>query len=554
MPSLCRAGHLLKATTMRALVLFLFAAAAVATPTRASAEPPAGTKKPKVTAKDKKPAPPPPEPRKPGPHDAKVVAVLEKIVAGPDSVKREAAIAELQKLAPDALEAIGEWIPRAQGRADVVVRREVLVAINASIPDKTGKFSTPQRQTGKEKKADDELDWLKALLALDPATPGVGEVIADVAAIRALAATKELRAAQLVFDVAFSEQSMIYRDECGRYLRKLEPYSIPALTREALGRNADRRRYATWQLERLDRQDAAKALAAATGNEALQIAILETFRETRYREGVHAVWMYVNNDAPRVRAAARATWMSYITGKAPPPAPRKKLQMPGGKLTKEEKPMWLTYRELADNELRKAANELLHEDYPIEEPSIDDRIKQPKITPIDLEDVTQRLFAYYDGERTKIDTTQWQAAKAKADGGDLAGAAGLLDRLITTNPERAERGEMAKVYLAYGKQLEDAQKWPEASATYSKAHGLDPKPHTLAAHHFTLGKALEAQGKDGGPNFRRAVALDPEYAPAKTAADRVASADKPAWMLYAAIVAGGLAMLLFAAAMMRRRA
>jgi tetratricopeptide (TPR) repeat protein len=539
---------------MRALVLFLFAAAAVATPTRASAEPPAGTKKPKVTAKDKKPAPPPPEPRKPGPHDAKVVAVLEKIVAGPDSVKREAAIAELQKLAPDALEAIGEWIPRAQGRADVVVRREVLVAINASIPDKTGKFSTPQRQTGKEKKADDELDWLKALLALDPATPGVGEVIADVAAIRALAATKELRAAQLVFDVAFSEQSMIYRDECGRYLRKLEPYSIPALTREALGRNADRRRYATWQLERLDRQDAAKALAAATGNEALQIAILETFRETRYREGVHAVWMYVNNDAPRVRAAARATWMSYITGKAPPPAPRKKLQMPGGKLTKEEKPMWLTYRELADNELRKAANELLHEDYPIEEPSIDDRIKQPKITPIDLEDVTQRLFAYYDGERTKIDTTQWQAAKAKADGGDLAGAAGLLDRLITTNPERAERGEMAKVYLAYGKQLEDAQKWPEASATYSKAHGLDPKPHTLAAHHFTLGKALEAQGKDGGPNFRRAVALDPEYAPAKTAADRVASADKPAWMLYAAIVAGGLAMLLFAAAMMRRRA
>ena len=548
---------------MRALVLLLLATTTIVAPAYAedkadarsndSKKPEKKPKPPRGTKQtDAKPEPPPPAPRKPGPHDAKAVAILEQIVAGPDSAAREAAIAELAKIAPDAPEAIAEWIRRPH-KFDLAARRKILEGIKASVPDKKGTFSTPQRQSGKEQKADDNLDWLKALLAVAQ-EEAEGEVIADVAGIRALAATNEIAAAQLVFDISFSDESMIYRDECGRYLRKMEPFSIPALTSESLGRNADRRRYATWQLERLDRQDASKALAAATANEALQIAILDVFREKHYREGVHAVWTYVDNGSPRIRAAARATWMAYITGPAPPLAPRKKLQLPGGKLTKHPKPMWLTYRELADNELRLAANELLHEDYALDEARLDDYAVDVKATPIDLEAVTQRLFAYYDGERAKRDTAQWQVAKAKADGGDLVAATGLLDRLIATNPDRAERAEMAKIYVAFGKQLEGTQKWAEASAAYSKASGLDPSvKQALAAHHFTLGKALESQGKDGGPDFRRAVALDPEYAPAKTAAERVAPS-RPMWMLYAAIGAGGVAMLLFGAAMMRRRA
>jgi len=64
--------------------------------------------------------------------------------------------------------------------------------------------------------------------------------------------------------------------------------------------------------------------------------------------------------------------MEYITGPPPPPAPVAKLNLPGGKKTKKAKPLWLTYRELADNELRKAANELFHEDYPLEDPTLED--------------------------------------------------------------------------------------------------------------------------------------------------------------------------------------
>lgn len=541
---------------MRALLFTLIASVAMPSTSALADDKPTTTKqKDKAKPKPKKDEPPkfvePPAPRKPGPKDKQAVELLEKIVAGTD---RDKAIAELMKLAPEAVDAIGEWIVRPH-TADVAARRKVLVDIKAQIPDKAGRFVMPwSRPKDKELQAEDSADWLKDLL--DKSRPDDGEVIADVVAIRALSATKDIRAAQYIFDVAFAEATMIYRDECGRYIRKMEAYSIPMLTKESIAsKSADRRRYATWQLERLDRQDPFKALSAAVGDDALQIAILEAFRQVRHREAVHAVWSYVDANSAKVREQARKTWMDYITGPPPPPAPRQKLKLPGGKETKVPKPLWLTYRELADNELRKAANALLHEDYGIDEAAIDDREKKVKAQPIDLEDVTKRLFAYYDGERKKRDGVQWDAAKKKFDKGDLAGAAQLLDQLIAATPDRAERVEMAKVYVAYGKHLEGTASWNEAAAAYSKAYGLDPKKPTLASHHFALGKALEAKGKDGGPDFRRATALDPELSPAKQAAvDSMSEPARPVWMLYAAIGAGGLAVLLFGAAMLRRRA
>src|SRR5262249_16942870 len=110
----------------------------------------------------------------------------------------------------------------------------------------------------------------------------------------------------------------------------------------------------------------------------------------------------------------------------------------------------------------------------------------------------------------------------------------------------------------WGQQLEGKQQWADASAAYSKAHGLDPKgplaTEALAAHHYMLGKTLEAQGKDGGPDFRRAVALQPNYAQAKSAAAAATPGERPGWMLSAAGVAGMIALVLFGLAMMRRRA
>ena len=490
-------------------------------------------------------------------------ATLDKIVKAPDATARKAAIDELMKEAPQAVDALGTFLARKHD-TDLATRRKVLEDIKAAVPDKNGRFQTPERKSEKEEKADDDLDWMAGLLAADPATPGLGEVIADDAAIRALASTNDIHAAQLLFDAAFGDETIIYRDECGRYLRKMSPYSIPALYQQSQDKNYDRKRYATYQLERLDRQEPGKALSAATADEALTIAILDVFKATHYREAVHAVWTKVDADSTRVRAKAREAWMAYVTGPPPPPAPKKKLQLPGGKLTKKEKPLWLTYRELADNELRKAANELLHEDYPLSDPTLDDtddEWKKKKSVKVDLEELTKRLFDYYDEQRAKKEGEQWTAAKALADKGDLAGAAGALDRMLaaTLDPSgRKDAPEMAKIYFAYGKQLEGKSQWADASAAYSKAQGLDPKgpnaTQALAAHYYTLGKSLDAAGKDGGPDFRRAMALRPDYAPAKAAEREAEHRGRPTWMLYIAALAAAAAAGLFAMGMLRRKA
>jgi hypothetical protein len=540
-----------------ALIHLLVAVTTVAAAPRHARRAPAAPASPsQATPSAAASAAPTQPPRPPGPNDARAAAILERIVAGPDAGARKAAIGELTAIAPSAIDALGHWLARST-RADLADRRAVLAAINASVPDEAGKFSQPQRQTGKQRQADDEVDWQAALLALEPAPPGAGDVIADVAALRALAATADPRAAQLIFDTAFGVDTMIYRDECGRYLRKLEPASIPALTLAAMGKSADRRRYATWQLERLDRQEPGKALDAALGDEALTILILDVFRRTRHREAIHAVWRRIDADSPRVRAAARAAWLAYVTGPPPPPAPVAKLNLPGGKKTKKPKPLWLTYRELADNELRKAANELLDTNYPIEEPILDDSDRPRQTVAVDLEELTGRLFAYHDGERAKRAAAQWTTARRAWDTGDLATATQLVDRMLATDPERGERAEMAKLYLAWGKQLEAKPSWADAAAAYSKAHGLDPSgpsaTDALAAHHVALGKALEADGKDGGPEFRRAVALRPDSGPARAAAQAAATRDRPLWMLVAAAGAALAAMVLFALAMMMRR-
>ena len=285
----------------------------------------------------------------------------------------------------------------------------MLAAIKASVPDKSGKFNTPERHSGKEeqdRRDEETLDWLAGAAGkLDAQAPGsIAEVIADDAAIRALAATKDVHGAQLIFDAAFLDEAMIMRDECGRYLRKLTPYNLPALVIESeSGTNYDRRRYATYQLERLDRQEPLKALDAAVADEGLSVAVLDAFRSVHHRGAVHAVWTKVNADSPRVRAAARTTWLAYVSGPPPPPAPRRRLQLAGGKLTKYPKPLYLTYRELADNELRKAANELLHEDYPLADPSVDDSGVTEQDRPgSNVEDLTKRLFEYYDGEQVVL--------------------------------------------------------------------------------------------------------------------------------------------------------
>jgi tetratricopeptide (TPR) repeat protein len=473
--------------------------------------------------------------------------------AGP-AQPRQAAAEKLRELAPRIVAMLGSHLQRAHS-STVEERRAVLEAIGASIPDASGKFSQPKRLKSTEIKAEDEVDWLPALLALDPRTPvasednpeptalsatAISEVIADVAVIRALAGSGEPQAAAPLFAAAFSDATMAYRDECGRYLRKMEPISIPVLTKESQG-SGDRRRYATYQLERLDRQDPAKALSAATKQESLVIAILDTFRVAKHREAVYAVYDYIDHDSPRIRAAARAAWLAYVTGRPPPPAPKRKMVLPGGKEAEKETPLWLTYRELAEEKLRKVSEEVLGD--PVAEEQ-----------KVDVAVLSKRVFDHFDAIRSKRETEQWTQAKSQASSGDLAGAVARIDQLLAVNPERNERTEMAELYFAHGKALQQRSLWDEAAAAFSKAQGMAGDgalaKEALAARDFALGKAMEAQGQDGTGLFRRAAVTKPDF---EEAAEASTANDRPGWMLWFAALAGLLAVGFAAVGASRRR-
>jgi hypothetical protein len=458
------------------------------------------------------------------------------------SAGRGAVDATVTELAAQPTEALAAALARPR-TATVDERRAVLRAIRASVPDASGKFETPKRQKADQVRADDDFDWLAELTAVDAALPGRGEVLADVALLRALATQRTRAAAAAIVDAAFAPDTMIYRDECGRRLRAMAPQSLPALTVASQSDEAPRARYANYQLERLDRQEPGKAMAATATDEELRIALLRAFGSSHHREAVATVLRYTDAPAPRVRAAARAAWLDYVTGPPPKPARTKRLQLPGGKLADKATPLWLTYRELAAIELKRTAENVLGSTFTDgPEPN--------------LETLSKELFAHYDGLRARADDATFAAAKAKVDAGDLPAAIAEFDRLLATTGQIPHPTEAAAYYLQFAQRLERDAAWDQAATAYGKALGIDPKgSHAVdaeAGREYALGKALETAGKDGSANFRRAVALKPDYAPARAAAAKDGQATKP-WLLWAAAAGATFALGFLIAGLRRRR-
>jgi hypothetical protein len=252
---------------------------------------------------------------------AKATALLTAIQGGQGDLAKH--VADLTTVAPRAVPAIDAFLDRAH-TSTVDERRALLKSIQADVPNNDGKFETPKRQTGSEVKADDNFDWLVELAKVDAAAPGRNETIADIAAMRALSATRRIDAAQVILDVGFSEATMIYRDECGRQLRAMAPYSLPALQIASQSNNKPMARYSSYQLERLDRQEPGKAFGATANDEDLRVALVEAFGKAHHREAVHVVLEATDDDAPRVRKAAREAWLSYVSGPPPKPAPKRR--------------------------------------------------------------------------------------------------------------------------------------------------------------------------------------------------------------------------------------
>jgi len=476
---------------------------------------------------------------------ATVSPLLDTLTKSHSASERKQAAAKLAEVAATAVPELEKFLARKRATTEAD-RRAVLAAINADVPDKKGRFRTPKRETAKDEQVKDDFDWLAALLEIDQKRPGMRDVLPDVAVIRALAASRDVDAARAIFDFAFSEDGLVYRDECGRYLRKMSPYSLPALIRKYAIRKkySSERRYATYQLERLDKENPEKALAAAADDEQLQVEIFRAWEETQTRWAVYAVFNALNDDNPTLRAAARRAWHAYIAGPPPPEAPKRKLVLPGGEQTDEEEPLWLTSRELARIELARKHEELFGE------------LPMRKTKNVEL---TKKILDYYDAKRAEGLASQIAAAREAAEKKDYATATEKFARVLAQVRNDEVAAEAAKAYLGLASELEKQKRWREASVAYREAQGLSADEqaanNALAGFHYALGKALEAEGADGSAEFRRAAKLSPRHRGAvKALTGHDPEARSTPWLLYAGIGggAGALILLIIGLALRRR--
>ncbi len=339
------------------------------------------------------------------------------------------------------------------------------------------------------------------------------EAMEVVALMRAIGASKRLDAVDPIFKEAF-EADGVFRDECGRQIRSMESFAVPALIRLMHQKGAaalhlgKQRRYASYQLDRMDRARPSKAISAAP-DDRVRSAIIHAYGEERALEAVEAVLGQVDSPSHRVRKEARWTWLRYVTGRPPPPAPKRKRKLTGGREEEEEKPDYLTYREMALLALQHQL-QAINNDPP-----------SPKAT---AKELTDELFAYYDKQHAAEWDEQFARALGKEQAGDWKGAADEYGWILAHDPNYARRGEMAKAYARYADELRKQQQVSQALGFYRQAVDLDPKgaEASYAGARVALLDGLEALGRGRAePNlFRQALALDPSLTDAREGLSR----------------------------------
>lgn len=380
----------------------------------------------------------------------------------------------------------------------------------------------------------EQVEWLTALNALDlegnpdlralPDRMAVRtEALEIVAFLRALAATGQAEAANAIFEFAFQHEG-VFRDECGRIIRSMGSVALSTLIRRIhlQGKGTGKQnRWALWQLDRMDRARPAKALATAP-DDRVRAEILHAYGEVRSIDAVGAVLAHVDSPSRQVRRAARWAWMQYVAGPLPPAPPLRKRKLPGGKEESEAKQDYLSARELATLSLERelAALGPGNDGGPATgSPMFQDRKPDEPIRPERAQQLTNVLFAYYDTRHAAAWEEQLRAAQAQQSAGDLEGAVREYRQILLYDPFHERRGEMAEAFLTLGERRFAAGDYRAAATYLQQGVALAPDPAKTRPAQAKL-EFLEGLCKiascqaDPGP-FRRALELDPQFAPAR---------------------------------------
>jgi hypothetical protein len=378
----------------------------------------------------------------------------------------------------------------------------------------------------------EKLDWLAALDALDlaelsqpfafeglpkielpPVAPERAAALRDdarkvVLAMRALAATQRPDAVEPLWRLAFTLDG-VFRDECGRQIRVIGDAAVAPLVRLQYQKGTPaqpltkQRRYAVYQLDRMDRARPSKAVDGAS-DDRLRAELLRAYGEVRAPDAVEAVLGQITASSHRVRREARAAFRRYVEGPPPPSAPKRKRRLPGGKEETEEKADYLTYREIAELALKK-------------------RLAEVGLTvsePASAQQMFEALVARDDAERAAEWERAFVAARQRADGGDLEGAVGEYEWILAHDPTSARRAEMSATFAALADRKRSGGRLDEAAGLYWKAAALSDgtEAHRLEADAcWTDAERARLTGHEDEQALRATLRLDPGHARARIA-------------------------------------
>ncbi len=455
--------------------------------------------------------------------DVQIEPAIAKIHAD-NQAERFAGAQALSKLPPEAIDALAKRLrtPRAISAASF---RALVLGIWAQVPNwqsgdpmwiqKPEAIWTPPPRVAGQPRAKkppphdaDAIDWLTALNDLNLGDPEFAQVldreearkqaIEMVALLRALSATGRSEATAPIFQFAF-ELEGVFRDECGRQIRALDGAALPVLIQFMYDKshaNAKQRRYAGYQLDRMDRGRPSKAIAAAP-DDRLRAATIHAYGEARAIDAVESVLDETDSPSLRVRKEARWGWSRYVSGKAPPPAPKRKRKLPGGRTEDKETPDYLTYREIAELALGHKLEKLT---------AVKPRAKAT------AQELTDELLALYDRRHAMEWDAVFEGANEKIRRGDLAAAIEDFNAILAREPSYPRRAEMAATFFSMGEGLRSSDR-ARAELYLREAYDLAPDGAyaKLSRSRVLLldGIAASERGLDAELLFQEAITLDP---------------------------------------------
>lgn len=241
--------------------------------------------------------------------------------------------------------------------------RRLLAVIGGDVPNRYGHFDLHWKQAHGYKVKLSE-DWFEDLVSLprgkvsSAMRPIYRDCVLEAALLRAAASIgvedeqKTPEVVDALLDAAYVHKGT-FRDEVGRAVQRVGDPAIPQLLRRMVPpeefeddeesipyRQAE---YAEYNLDRMDRLAPGRAIAAVRDAPDLLADTLSAYGIAKLGEAPPHLLEYFDDPDPNIQAAARASFLAYVTG-PPPKARRKKLRTLGGGTTRRST---LSYRSLA---------------------------------------------------------------------------------------------------------------------------------------------------------------------------------------------------------------